>query len=68
MTRDDGETVEFEDVTALRESDLAICVRIDGEQHWIPQSQIHDDSEVWKSGQTGTLVITRWLAEQKGLV
>lgn len=35
---------------------------------WIPQSQVTDDSEVWKPGDQGKLVITEWIAEQKGLV
>ena len=33
---------------------------------WIPHSQITDDSEIWKPGQTGELIITEWLAEKKG--
>lgn len=38
----------------------------DGEEAWIPQNQIHDDSEVYEKGQEGRLVITRWIAEKKG--
>jgi len=34
----------------------------------VPQSQIHEDSEVWKRGDEGTLVVTQWWAEQRGLV
>jgi len=43
-----------------------ICERC-GEM-WIPQTQIHDDSEVYREGDVGKLVITRWIAEQKDLV
>lgn len=38
---------------------------------WFPDSQIHDDSELYmksKVGDMGTLVVTAWIAEQKGLV
>ena len=35
---------------------------------WVPQSQVCDESEVWKKGDEGTLIITDWIAEQKGLV
>ena len=38
---------------------------------WFPDSQIHDDSELYMKspvGEQGTLVVTRWIAEQKGLV
>ena len=36
------------------------------EPEWIPQSQITDDSEVWKVGDEGNLVITDWFAKKKG--
>lgn len=62
------ETVEFDDVLCIAETDEAILVEIDGDQHWIPQSQVNDDSEVWSKGDEGTLIITRWIAEKKGLV
>ena len=38
-----------------------------GEPLWIPQSQIDDDSECWTMGDEGDLVISEWIAEQKGL-
>lgn len=46
----------------------AILVIIDDEEYWIPKSHILDESEVWKNGDEGTLVITQWIAEQKELV
>ena len=64
----DEENVEFEDVKAIHASELALCCLIDGKTVWIPQSQIHDGSEVWKAGDQGTLVLTRWIAAKKGLV
>jgi hypothetical protein len=60
--------VEIDDVTVERETAAAILCLIDGEGVWIPKSQIHDDSEVWKSGTEGKLVIPIWLAEEKELV
>jgi len=33
---------------------------------WIPQSQVDEDSEVYGQGHTGTLVVSDWLAEQRG--
>jgi len=38
-----------------------------GEEVWIPTSQVHEDSEVYKTGTEGTLVIPRWVAEMKEL-
>jgi hypothetical protein len=62
------ETVEFEGVEITAVSPLAVRCIIEGKAHWIPQSQIHDDSEIWKLGDKGKLVITRWMAELKELI
>ncbi len=35
---------------------------------WVPQSQVHPDSEIWEEGQKGTLVISEWFAEKAGLL
>lgn len=56
------------DEPVKRATDDAILITVEGENIWIPQSQIHDDSEVWKEGDTGELVIPMWLAEKKNLV
>lgn len=63
-----AEPVRIEDVRCLRATDKAILVEIDGAQHWIPQSHIDEDSEVYSQGDEGTLVITEWIATQKGLL
>lgn len=63
-----GETVRFADVVAVKGSGKAVLCRIDGAEHWIPQSQIDDESEVWKEGDEGMLVVTEWIATQKGLL
>lgn len=62
------DVVEIADVVAIRESDKAILVLINGDEHWIPKSQIDETSEVLTGTSSGVLVIKRWLAEQKGLV
>lgn len=66
--RRDDEVEAFEDVTVLAETEKAILCVIDDEEHWIPISQIHDDSEVYRMGTEGVLIITRWLAKKKGLI
>lgn len=48
----------------LRDSGKAILVAsaedpIRG-QAWVPQSQVHEDSEVYQIGDEGTLVVTEW--------
>jgi hypothetical protein len=62
-----AETVQIHNVTVSRETEAALLVEIEGETFWIPKSQIHDDSEVYKADTEGTLVIPLWLAEEKGL-
>jgi hypothetical protein len=68
MSARSNEPVVFEDVTAKASSSKALLCEIDGEEFWIPKSQIHDDSEVYAKDQTGKLVISRWIAEEKGLI
>ena len=62
------EYIDFEDVVCNRETDKAIRVKIDGEEYWIPKSQISEDSEVFKDESEGTLIITEWIAEKKELM
>lgn len=64
--------VYFKDCTVITETEKALlveCAEWEGDM-WIPKSQIHDDSEVYggKDGTEGTLIISAWLAKQKGLV
>lgn len=35
---------------------------------WIPLSQVHDDSEVWKAGQEGEILVSEWIAKEKRLI
>lgn len=63
------EPVYFEDVEVLHETDAAILVNLDGEEIWIPKSQILDESEVFDMDSSGgTLVITEWIAMEKELI
>lgn len=62
-------TASFEDCTAMKETDKALLIDIDGEEYWVPKSAIHDDSEVYDNDEhdTGKLVVHLWWAESKGL-
>lgn len=62
-----GEGVRVGQAESIRETEKAVLIKIEDEQEvWVPKSQIHDDSDVWKDGQKGTLVVSQWYAEQKG--
>jgi len=53
---------------ALRDTDKALLVEFeDGVERWIPKSVIDDDSEVYKMGTSGTLVVKQWFAEKEEL-
>lgn len=59
----------FAGAVALAETDKALKVRLDEDTViWMPKNQIDDDSEVWKVEHEGELVVSQWIAEQKGLV
>lgn len=58
--------VSIADVTCLRETEKAILVEIEGEEIWVPQVCVSDNSEVWKPGDTGTLIVSAWIARAKG--
>jgi hypothetical protein len=56
-------------VTAMRASAKAIQVRVPGRDEllWIPRGQVREGSEVREDGDHGTLVISGWIAGEKGL-
>jgi len=64
------------EVTVMRLSNKAMLVSIDDDagktprEEWIPYSQIDEESEIQSSslvGDSGTLAMTEWIAQQKGL-
>jgi len=61
------EKAAFPDARALRATEKALLCLIEGEEVWVPQSQIDDDSEVWRAGDEGELVLSAWWAEKQGL-
>lgn len=66
------ETVEFPDSRCVRATSKAILVEIPdfGGEFWIPQTQVDDRSEVYGAAEgenVGTLVVSQWIAEEKGL-
>lgn len=61
------DTCTIKDVTVRRETTLALLCVIEGEEYWIPKSQIDDDSEVYEMGTEGELVVSQWIADQKGI-
>lgn len=66
--RDNEETIDIADARCIKETEKALLCEIDGKQEWVPKSQIHDDSEVYQEGDEGHLVVSEWIAKQKGWI
>lgn len=66
-----SESVNLGQARALRQTDKALLVQLDSEDEprWVPQSQIHDDSDVYDADRnaTGLLIVTKWWADKAGL-
>lgn len=58
-------TIAVEGAVCLRESRKAIYVRALGALFWVPQSVIHDDSEVYRANDAGRLVLMEWWVRQQ---
>ena len=69
ITDYDSRSVLVPGTEVLRETDKALLIRFSNDQElWIPQSQLHEDSEVFEMGHAGDLIISRWIAELKELL
>ena len=63
--------VKFDGCRGVYATDKGLLVSIpelDTEPLWVPQDHIHQDSEVYRKGDEGTLIISDWIAEKKGWV
>jgi hypothetical protein len=68
--RGSNEGIALGRARAVGETPKALRVELDGEERWIPKSQIHDDSEVYgadEDNSEGELIVKRWWAEKEGL-
>ena len=52
--------VAFDNARCIRQTDAVIQVYLEDEANpiWFPQSQVDDLSDVWKHGQTGSLIVS----------
>lgn len=61
--------IAFENCVCLSASAKAVLVSMeDGKELWFPRNQIDPTSEIKDDSDAGTLVVSRWIAKQKGLV
>lgn len=59
--------VSLGNVTCTRMTPKAILVvMMGGKEEWIPQRAVHENSEVWRQGMVGKLVVASWFARLRG--
>jgi hypothetical protein len=52
----------------VKETDSAFLLRLDdGEEVWIPKSQVSDPESYAQGDCNATVSVTEWIAKQKGL-
>jgi hypothetical protein len=66
MRRKEPETISFPNSKAIKATRTDVLVEVDGKQRWVPQRWIHDDSEIWRAGDEGVLVVEEWWVEENG--
>ncbi len=50
------------------DKEIRVILDSDGKAYWIPESVVHDDSEVFRGCEgAGDLVVKSWWAEKEGL-
>jgi hypothetical protein len=62
-----GTTVEFQDVHVVAESQVALCCRIGGRDHWIAPHRFLDGTSIAHFGDRGVVVVAKQFAEDEGL-
>lgn len=62
----DDKNVVIHDCRCERETDKALLVNLGGSSQWVPKSQIHDDSHVFEEDGEGDLIVSKWIADEKG--
>lgn len=70
MSTDRDEPTTYDDVEVIQVTSNSLLCDVDGEEVWIPKSQLLPDSELKegsKIGDVGTLIIPYWLAENRGI-
>ncbi len=64
------EPFEIDEATCIAETNDALKVESNffDEDEWIPKKAVHEDSDIEKNGDEGTLLVEAWLARDRGWV
>ena len=69
MSKREPDKCYFEDSRCDSETDKAIHVTTgEGDVLWIPKSVVDDDSEVYRKGDKGLLVLPEWFCLKEELI
>jgi hypothetical protein len=55
------------EVEVMHVTEKAMLLKIAGDEHWVPRSQI-EEPEVEEKGDVGTVLLSKWIAGKLGLV
>lgn len=59
--------VHLEGASIKAETELAFLVAREGEEHWIPKSQVADADSYQKGDTDITLSVSEWFAKKEGI-
>jgi hypothetical protein len=59
--------VHLDNCDVIRETENAFLIRYEGEEIWIPRSQLADADDYAAGDEDVTLSVTEWIAKQKGI-
>jgi len=68
QTGRDDRTFKIEGICPRETAKAILFVTMDGEEYWIPKSQIRPESEIKGKDDEGELIVSGWLAKQKDWV
>ncbi len=63
-----GDDVTIKDVEVMSATDMRVLYRVDGRVVTVPPLHIRAGSTATRTGQRGTLILPRWVAEELALV
>lgn len=69
-SQDDFEPVELEDVAVKKVLDKSLLCVVNEKDIFIPKTEIRDHGDITaesEEGDEGTLIIPKWLAEDRGI-
>jgi hypothetical protein len=59
--------VHLDNCDVIAETDAALLVVYEGEEIWLPKSQVADPDDYEPGDESVTISVTEWVADQKGI-